>query len=91
VADGRRLLGDKHRIPLREHENAGSEPNAAGLRREVAERGERLQDVAEWFGTTRREQHMIVGPERRIAECFGRLGDIDNRVSISQPAVVRQV
>jgi len=40
VTDRRSLLGDEQRIALREYENPGPEPNPAGTRCEIAQRGE---------------------------------------------------
>ncbi|HEV7584077.1 MAG TPA: hypothetical protein VGO77_27440 [Mycobacterium sp.] len=50
VVDGRSLFRDKEWIALGEDQNPGPKLNAVGPGGEIAECGEVLQDVAEWFG-----------------------------------------
>src|SRR5207253_4458837 len=75
VTDSRSLFGNEHRIALGKHEDSGPELNTAGARGEIAERGERLQHISERFRAASGDKHMVVGPERRVAEGFGGLGN----------------
>src|SRR3979411_1694302 len=78
VTDSRSLFGNEHRIALRKHQNPGPESNAVRTGREITERGERLQHISERLRAASGDKHMVVGPEPRVAEGSGGLGNGDD-------------
>jgi len=85
------LFCDEQRIALWKHEDPGAEPDGFSPGSQVAERCERLEEVAKRLGKIRRDQDVIIRPERRVAELFCFLGDRDHRHAVTEAAVVRQV
>src|SRR6266481_5717159 len=91
VVNGRCLLSHQQRVALREHQDSGSQPNALSPPGEIAQNGERLEQIPEWFRQSGREQDVVAGPQRRIAQFLRVPGDRDHGIAVPEAAVVRQV
>jgi hypothetical protein len=72
-------------------EDAGRESDRLRVCGDSGERGEALEQVPEGLGFARREQDVVAGPQRGVAEGLGPLGDRGDRVAGAERTVIRQV
>ena len=87
--EGRRLLGEDHRVAVGEDDDPGTEPNAAGLRRGVGQGNHRLVPARAFrcaHPALRGGRQEVSRPDRLVAEPFGELDALDDVVRRGEPA-----